>query len=62
GCCQGSHQELTKERGFREWTLDAEVDDPGLKKERRERCPSRDQPTRCSQERRVGHSQHHRED
>ncbi|GFT49062.1 hypothetical protein TNCV_2773391 [Trichonephila clavipes] len=37
-------------------TLDAEVDDPGMKKERRERWPSRDAPTRCSQERREGHS------
>ncbi|GFV97768.1 hypothetical protein TNCV_3076021 [Trichonephila clavipes] len=40
----------------------AEVDDPGLKKDRRERWPSRDPPTRCSQERRAGHSQHYRED
>ncbi|GFX91073.1 hypothetical protein TNCV_5107031 [Trichonephila clavipes] len=39
GHCQGSHQELTKERGFSERVLDAEVDDPGLKKERRERWP-----------------------
>ncbi|GFX10771.1 transposable element Tcb2 transposase [Trichonephila clavipes] len=62
GRCQGSHQELTKETGFNERTLDAEVDDPGLKKERRERLPSRDPPTRCSRERRVGHSQHYRED
>ncbi|GFT24881.1 hypothetical protein TNCV_3021661 [Trichonephila clavipes] len=29
----GSHQELTKERGFSERTLDAKVDDPGLKKD-----------------------------
>ncbi|GFS76219.1 hypothetical protein TNCV_4667711 [Trichonephila clavipes] len=47
---------------FRERTLDAEVDDPGLKKERRERWLSRDPPTRCSHERREGHSQHYRED
>ncbi|GFX15552.1 hypothetical protein TNCV_3304811 [Trichonephila clavipes] len=47
---------------FSEWTLDAEVDDAGLKNERRERWPSRDPPPRCSQERRVGHSQHYRED
>ncbi|GFW47429.1 hypothetical protein TNCV_4537191 [Trichonephila clavipes] len=33
-----------KERRFSERTLDAEVDDPGLRKERRERWPSRDQP------------------
>ncbi|GFS74274.1 hypothetical protein TNCV_3279681 [Trichonephila clavipes] len=38
GHCQGSHQELTKEREFSKRTLDAEVDDPGLKKEGRERC------------------------
>ncbi|GFT32752.1 hypothetical protein TNCV_2443521 [Trichonephila clavipes] len=50
GRCQGSHQELRKERGFSERTLDAEVDDPGLKKKRRERWPSRDPPNRCSQE------------
>ncbi|GFX11768.1 uncharacterized protein TNCV_4341131 [Trichonephila clavipes] len=37
-------RELTKETGFSERTLDAEVDDPGLKKERRERWPSRDAP------------------
>ncbi|GFW20552.1 retrovirus-related Pol polyprotein from transposon 17.6 [Trichonephila clavipes] len=43
---QDSRQELTKERGFSVWTLDAEVDDPGLKKERRERWPSRDPPPR----------------
>ncbi|GFT98429.1 transposable element Tc3 transposase [Trichonephila clavipes] len=30
--------------GFSERTLDVEVDDPGLKKERRERWPSRDPP------------------
>ncbi|GFW20994.1 hypothetical protein TNCV_1715011 [Trichonephila clavipes] len=36
--------ELTKEKGFSERTLDAEVDDPGLKKERRERRPSRGTP------------------
>ncbi|GFV11741.1 hypothetical protein TNCV_977301, partial [Trichonephila clavipes] len=36
--------ELTKERGFSERTLEAEVDDAGLKKERRERWPSRDTP------------------
>ncbi|GFW30257.1 transposon Tf2-9 polyprotein [Trichonephila clavipes] len=28
---QGSDRELTKERGFSEWTLDEEVEDPGLK-------------------------------
>ncbi|GFW19541.1 hypothetical protein TNCV_1604331 [Trichonephila clavipes] len=37
-------RELTKERGFSELTLDAEVDDPGPKKERRERWPRRDTP------------------
>ncbi|GFW11193.1 hypothetical protein TNCV_5132041 [Trichonephila clavipes] len=36
--------ELRSKRGFSERTLDAEVDDPGLKKERRERWPSRDTP------------------
>ncbi|GFU08416.1 hypothetical protein TNCV_2132591 [Trichonephila clavipes] len=62
GRCQGSHQKLTKERGFSERMLDADVDDPGLKKKRRERWPSRDPPNRCSQERRAGPSQHYRED
>ncbi|GFU93869.1 hypothetical protein TNCV_1660931 [Trichonephila clavipes] len=36
--------ELTRERRFSERTLDAEVDDPGLRKERREQWPSRDLP------------------
>ncbi|GFX86338.1 hypothetical protein TNCV_2562201 [Trichonephila clavipes] len=55
--------ELPREnRGFSERTLDAEVDDPGLKIEQRERWPSTDPPTRCSQERSAGHSQHYRED
>ncbi|GFS61946.1 hypothetical protein TNCV_2592401 [Trichonephila clavipes] len=36
--------EFTKKREFNEWTRDAEVDDPGLKKERPERWPSRDAP------------------
>ncbi|GFV68873.1 hypothetical protein TNCV_1985371 [Trichonephila clavipes] len=37
--------ELTRgRRGFSERTLDVEVNDPGLKEERRERWPSRDPP------------------
>ncbi|GFU99509.1 hypothetical protein TNCV_4763701 [Trichonephila clavipes] len=56
GRCQGSHEGVNEGGRFSERTL--EVDDPGLKKERRERWPSRDPPTRCSRERRVGHSQH----
>ncbi|GFX01803.1 uncharacterized protein TNCV_1022061 [Trichonephila clavipes] len=41
GC---SHQGVNEKEGFSERTLDAEVDDPGLKKERRERWPNRDIP------------------
>ncbi|GFW60805.1 hypothetical protein TNCV_2672261 [Trichonephila clavipes] len=36
------------ERKFSERTLDAQVDDPGLKKEGRERWPSRDPPSPLS--------------
>ncbi|GFW65268.1 hypothetical protein TNCV_395341 [Trichonephila clavipes] len=36
--------ELPKVRGFSERILDAEFDVPGLRKERRERWPSRDPP------------------
>ncbi|GFV71520.1 hypothetical protein TNCV_2048701 [Trichonephila clavipes] len=40
-----SHQRVNEGDGeFSERTLDVEVDDPGLKKERRERWPSRDPP------------------
>ncbi|GFW62838.1 hypothetical protein TNCV_4451871 [Trichonephila clavipes] len=54
---------LTKEREFSERILDAEVDDPGLKKERRERWPSRDAPPVVHErDTRVGHSQHYRAD
>ncbi|GFX71931.1 hypothetical protein TNCV_1443541 [Trichonephila clavipes] len=44
GAGKAATSELTREREFSERTLDAEVDDPGLKKERRERWPSRDPP------------------
>ncbi|GFT34555.1 uncharacterized protein TNCV_4125131 [Trichonephila clavipes] len=38
------HQEVNEEEDFSERTPDAEVDDPGLKKERREWWASRDIP------------------
>ncbi|GFT41001.1 DUF5641 domain-containing protein [Trichonephila clavipes] len=38
------------------------ADSAGLKKDRRERWPSRDPPTRCSRERLVAHSQLYRAD
>ncbi|GFW05773.1 hypothetical protein TNCV_4627821 [Trichonephila clavipes] len=45
GHWQRRHQRVNEgDGGFSERTLDAEVDDPGLKKERRERLPSRDPP------------------
>ncbi|GFV92482.1 hypothetical protein TNCV_3950921 [Trichonephila clavipes] len=31
--CQGSHEGVNEGGGFNEWTLDAEVDDPGQKRE-----------------------------
>ncbi|GFX69301.1 retrovirus-related Pol polyprotein from transposon opus [Trichonephila clavipes] len=37
GRCQGSHEGVNEGEGFSERTLDAEVDDPELKRERRER-------------------------
>ncbi|GFT65310.1 hypothetical protein TNCV_1559551 [Trichonephila clavipes] len=39
------NQRVNEGEGFSERTLDAEVDDPGLRKERRERWQSRDTPT-----------------
>ncbi|GFX71933.1 hypothetical protein TNCV_1443561 [Trichonephila clavipes] len=44
GADKAATSELTRKRGFSERTLDAEVEDSGLKKERRERWPSRDPP------------------
>ncbi|GFU07725.1 hypothetical protein TNCV_4164201 [Trichonephila clavipes] len=44
GRCQCSHQGVNEGEGFSEQTRDAEVEDPGLRKERRERWPSRDAP------------------
>ncbi|GFX45411.1 hypothetical protein TNCV_1026711 [Trichonephila clavipes] len=44
GAGKEATSELTKGREFSERTLDAEVDDPRLKKQRREQWPSRNQP------------------
>ncbi|GFV12600.1 hypothetical protein TNCV_4425531 [Trichonephila clavipes] len=44
GRWERGHQRVNEGEGFSECTRDAEVDDPGLKKERRERWPSRDPP------------------